>query len=171
MSTENTRTTTLARLVNADTGELVPLAEARANELADVIDRLDREREELAGFRDLIVRELARRADARGSRTVEVDGVTYEVNAPTEERYSPDVLRAELEPLVDAGIVDAALLDELIVTPPPKPQPTRVDRRRVATLKRSTEPRLLAALARARTIVGTKRTVKVIDRAIEGTSR
>lgn len=166
MSTENT-----PAVVHPVTGELVDVRTATPAALADALEDYGTMRDRLEDFREAIVAEVARRADARGKRTVELAGVTFEVNAPTEEAYDVGRLRAELEPLVADGTIDEELLDELIVTPPPKPQPVRVDRRRVAALKRSTEPRLLAAIARARTVVGTRRTAKVVDRAVEGTAR
>lgn len=158
------------QIVRAATGELFDLGAAPADALADTLEDLDTLRRDATTARDAIVAELARRADQHGRRTLELDGVRLEVNAPTEDRYEVDALRAALEPLVADGTIAEALLDELVVTPPPKQDPPRVDRRRIAALAKSDNRRLLSAIASARLRVPTKRTVKVLGRAVETTA-
>jgi hypothetical protein len=151
------------------TGEVVELAERSPDELATMIDQAGDLLDAVHQFRQAVVDEVARRADARGKRTVELDGVTFEVNAPTEDVYDVGLLEAALAPLIADETIAAELVAELVVTPDPKPQPPRVDRRRVNALLKSDDRRLLAALAKARRRVPTKRTAKVTGRAVEAT--
>lgn len=157
-------------IVQPITGEAIELADWRADRLAGELEDVDDLRYRVNAYRDAIVAELARRADARGARKVRVDGVEYEVNAPTEEAYDPGRLMAALAPLVADGTIDQELVDALVVTPPPKRPAPRVDRRRVNTLKRSTNRRLLAALAAARVVAPARRTVKIIGRVTDATA-
>lgn len=161
---------TETRLVNAATGEVLDLSGESADELAGSLNELDQLVGALRDTRGAIVDELARRLDARGTRKAIIDGVELETNAPSEEHYDPDELRRRLDPLVATGVIDQALVDSLIVTPAPKLPEPRVDRRRVNTLKRSTDRRLLAALSAARTVKPTTRTVKVLGRLTDTTA-
>lgn len=157
-------------LVHPTTGEALNLAELDGAQLAELHLALDDFRERLGDARAQLVAEVARRADARGSRTVSLGGSTWTVNAPTDETYDVRTLRAGLDELVADGLVDPELVDELITTPPPKPEPPRVDRRRIATLKRSAEPRVLAVIAAARSIAPARRTARLVDVAVNGTA-
>lgn len=153
------------------TGEVLDLTELAPDTLADELERLRDARDRLTYYGQAIAAEVARRADARGRRRVDLGGTTFEVNAPTEDHYSPTDLLIALEPFVEAGVLARALVDELVVTPPPPPPPApRVDRRRVAVLWRSDNRELLAALARVRRRVPTTRTAKIVQRATPATA-
>ena len=168
MTTENTHTTVLVPV----TGELVNLDELKGDELADRLEAADELLQHVFAFRDAVVAEFAQRADRLGARTVELDGVKVEVNAPTEDVYDVDRLRAELAPLVEEGVIAKELLGALIPEPKPAPPPApKVDKRRLNALLKSDDRRLLAALAAARTRNPTKRKTRVVERAIPSTAR
>lgn len=157
-------------VVSPLTGTIVAL-DAPATDLLGALDELKDLLNRAGDYRRALEGELVRRIDARGKRKAEVDGCILETNPPTEDLYEADAVRRELEPLVEAGVVDRELLDELIVTPPPAPAPApRVDKRVVNTLKSSDNRELLAALARARNRVTKSRTLKVLGRPVEGTA-
>lgn len=150
-------------------GLVIDVADTPAWNLTDLLGELADLETKSAAVRQAIVEELAARADRRGARKVTLDGVELEVNAPTEEVYDVRRLREELEPLVADGVIDRELVAELIVRPTPPEPPERVDKRRVNTLKRSADKRVLAALTGARTVVTRRRTVKVLGRPVDGT--
>jgi hypothetical protein len=157
--------------VHPATGELVNLTAADPADLAIGLEGASDLLDDLYAFRQAIVDELARRADARGRRTVTLGPIDVEVNAPTVDDYSVERLEAELEPLVDAGILDRELVDELIVQPPrPPAPPAKVDKRRVNALLKSDDRRILGALAAARTRRTQKRTAKITRLAVESTA-
>jgi len=159
----------LAR-IHPFTGEVLDLVELGAAELDELLGQAADAHHRLGEFETAIRDELAARADELGRRKVELGGVEYEVNAPTEDVYTVENVREELEPLVERGVVPAAVLRELVVYPPPSRPAARVDRRRVALLLKSTNAELVAALERARRRRNTTRTVKIIRRAISGSS-
>jgi hypothetical protein len=168
--TENTTQTDPSMeltVIPGGSGEVVNLRELTGAGLADLMENLDDAYLDLAAYKAELVREVARRADKAGARTATIDGVTFEVNAPTEEAYSVDVLREKLKPLVDAGELDASTAEALITRPKPKVEPERVDKRKLNVLKRSDNRRLLAALAAARTVNPTRRTAKVVQRVVQ----
>lgn len=148
-------------LVHPSSGEVVDLKAASTDELAVQFDRLLELRARLDEFGQAIVNEVAERMDRRGERKTLLGDVELEVNAPSSEEYLLDVLRGELEALVAAGAIDEELVAKVIRTPPPaKPEP-RVDKREVNKLKKSTDRRVLAAIAKARDVKSAKRTLKV----------
>lgn len=162
-------TTAVAEVVNPKTGELLVLADVKPEDLDAAVSEAGRMIGQLVEFKQAVVEELARRADARGSRKVTLAGITYEVNSPTVDDFDMEGLRASITTLIEQGEVEQELLDSLIVRPPQPPRPPeRVDKRNAATLMRSDNPLILTALAAARRRVPQKRTYKVIKRAVEG---
>lgn len=152
---------TALELVHPASGELVDLKAASDLELAGTIDRLLELRQRLDTFGQAVTDELAGRLDRRGERKSIVGDVELETNAPSSEEYVLDELEQGLKDLVDAGAIDAELVARVIVQPPPATPARRVDKREVNKLKKSTDNRVLAAIARARRVVPTKRTVKI----------
>lgn len=177
--TENTPPTDLAELpedalvvVNPATGQIVAYEQARADALFDELATARQIREALDNFQATLETELARRADRLNARTVTLDGCDYKVNAPTMDIYSVDVLLGEAAALQARGDRDAAeLLRSVISQPPPAPPPPpRVDKRAVNRLMKTDNRHVLAALARARRRVATKRTVILTARAVDSTA-
>jgi len=158
------------QLIHPTSGEVVSLPDATGDELDRIDTDLARLIVTVGMMRQLVAAEVARRADRLNARTVELDGTTWEVNAPTEDVYTVEAIRRELEPMVKAGRIDQAILDSLIVKPPPKPQDPRVDKRKVNTLLRTNDGAVLAALAAARQTRNTTRTAKVTRRALDTTA-
>jgi hypothetical protein len=142
------------------TGEVVAQT-ATTTELVAALELIDSYVDDLRDVRQTLVDEAARRLDANGVRSAEVGDLKLATNPPAEDRYDVRRLRENLEPLIEAGKLDAALLDALIVTPDPKPVEPRVDRRRLNVLLKSDDRELLAALAGARDRVTTRRTLKI----------
>jgi hypothetical protein len=171
MGPENTPATTTdvvkrvpITAVHPTTGELLELEVLELPELADALEEVDEAYGRLADYKRNVTEELARRADALGGRKLDASGIVFEVNAPTEDLYDPADLRRELAPLIEEGVLDAAILDVLIRRPPPKPQPPAVNRAKVKALYGHADRRVGAALARARRRVNARRTVKVLAR-------
>lgn len=153
------------------TGESVDL-DASPPILLRAMDELEELRGDLIDVITAIERELIRRADATGKRTVELSpGLKVETNAPTVPEYDVDELRRRLGPLVRAGTVDRATYDALIVQPerPPLP-PQRVDGNVAKGLLTSDNEELVEAVraATTRRPVG-RRTLKVKSRPVEAT--
>lgn len=153
--------------VDPTSGEIIPL-DATAPELVDALTRNAELIVRIAEFRQALTDELARRLDKLNTRTDRIGPFDVETNAPTEEVYSVDRLREELGKLVDADVIDPAVLEQVITWPTPKPPEPRVDKREANKLKRHPDRRVLAALQAAREIRRTKRTIKIKRNAIEG---
>lgn len=149
--------------INPATAEVIDLANASERDLGVELAGVSRLVEALNAYCRDLAEEVARRADRRNERKVKVPGLgVLEVNAPTSESYDVGGLLAAFRPLVDAGVVDRELVDNLIdrkapVTPAPSVRKVEVNK-----LKRHADPRVLAALAEARTISPNRRTAKVI---------
>jgi hypothetical protein len=155
---------------NPTTGEAIDL-HGPAVTIADELELIDQATDALKDYRGVLVRELARRADNKAARKVTVDGLQYEVNAPTEDVYTLEAINRELEPLVSSGDVDAEILESLVRYPPRPPAPApAVDKRRLNALLASDNRILLSALARARQRRTNTRTVKVLARIVEATA-
>lgn len=145
--------------VDPASGEVVALS-APTLELVDHAERVRELTAELARFRQVLVDEVARRLDASNTRSDVVGEWAVETNAPTSTDYLLDVLRAELEELVEDEVLDRAVLDRVIVTPDPKPPEPRVDKREVNKLKGHTDRRVAGAIAKASQRVNNTRTLK-----------
>jgi hypothetical protein len=157
-------------IAHPTTGELTTL-DAPAPELADELEHLRSIRANLGAFERRIVEELAHRADLQNKRTVEVDGVCYVTNAPTEDAYMLEDVQRELGVLVDAGELDKRIVESLVRYPQPAgPPPPALDRRRLAALLKTDDRKVLAALARARRRRTNTRTVRIIARAVDATA-
>lgn len=146
--------------LSADTPHLLEAAARMADLAAD-----------LGRVRGYIVNEVASRLDRLNTRSDRIGPFDVETNAPTVETYELGALREELGKLVDEGILDASIIDRVIVpqerppTPPPKLAKVEVNK-----LKRHPDRRVLAALQAARTVQPQKRTLKITRNAIEGTA-
>jgi len=152
--------TTTDLVVIPVTGEAIDL-NGPTTDLARTIEQIRGYLDGLIDVRRHVADELAARLDTANSRTEQVGDYLIKTNAPTQEDYSPAVLRAELEELITAGTLDAVVLDRVITTPEPKPPEPRVDKREINKLKRSTDPAVLRAVATARTITPNTRTITV----------
>lgn len=152
------------------TGEAVALT-APASKLADELAGIAKILDDVAAYRRILVEELARRADLKNARTVEVDGVKFEVNAPTTDVYELDDVREELGPLIESGDLDEEVYESLIRrAPAPKPPPPAIDKRRLAALLKSDNEAVVDALKRACRRQTNTRTVKVLARAVDSTA-
>lgn len=161
----DTDTATDLVAVHPTTGEAI-VKDATTTDLADAFEAALELRGRLDEFAQAIVGEVADRMDKAAERKALLptagDGlVELEVNAPTSEEYPVDIMRTALETLVADGVLDDAVLAKVITTPPPKPQDPKVDKREVNKLKKSSDRRVLAAIAGARTVVTNRRTLKI----------
>lgn len=162
----------LGAAVHPVTGELLDLRGSSAVVLADALEELGRHYDALADFKAAIVGEVCRRADKMNARTVELDGVKWEVNAPTADTYNLGELLAALRPFTegDDPTLDPSILDTVVRRPPPKPPSPEVDKRELGKLWKSDDRELLAALARVRQRGAPKRTAKVLARPVDTTA-
>lgn len=165
---EAAATATALELVHPATGEVLDIKAATTTELAAGIESLADLFANLGDFRQAIINELAGRLDSANARKEQVGPYELETNPPTTEDYSASTLEAELRELVEAKVLDPVIIDRVMPFPPPyvppKPQ-RRVDKREVNKLKKSTDQRVLTAVAKARTILTQRRTVKVTRRS------
>lgn len=143
------------------TGEALELTEMGGDQLAGHLAEISGLYDGLRAYKAAIVAEIARRADATGSRKISLQGVTFEVNAPTEDQWEPDTLAECLRPLVESGHISADMIDNLIVTK--TTTSTRVDRRRIKAVQATDDRKLLAAINDARVRVVNTRTAKIIE--------
>ena len=162
--------TEAVHVMHPATGEVLDLAHLDGGDLGAVVDELA----DLAGRVDdckrELVAEVARRADQANARKVDLGGYVFEVNAPTSDAYDVGDVLAELQPFVGAGVITAAVLEDVIRRPPPKPSPPAVDLRKINTLWKSDNAELLAALARARRRAPTRRTARIVSRPVNATA-
>lgn len=163
--TENTTTDEpgTALIVHPTTGEALDLKGATTTDLAEAILELGDLYARLGVFKDRITSEIAARMDKMNSRTEGVGRYKIVVNAPTTETYPVPTLRAALQKLIDDDQLEAGVLDKVIVTPEPKAPEPRVDQREINKLKRHPNPRVQAAIAKARDVQPAKRTAKITD--------
>lgn len=147
--------------LNPMTGALFELAPATPEELADEVDWVKAKVAELADYRQQITDELAKRADRKNARKLKLtDGREVEVNAPTEDEWAVDEVRAALRRLIDAEVLDAEVLDTIVVYPTPsKPPPPRVHK--VELKKLLGNPDVAAELTPIRRTLDVKRTASV----------
>lgn len=160
--TVQTNSTALA-VMNPATGEVIDLVDATTTDLARAVQAVNELYGELAAFRQALIDEVAGRMDTANARTEQVGDYKLTTNAPTESTYGVQALREELAPLTegDDAPLNPIVLERLITTPPPAEPEPRVDKREVNKLAKSGDPRVLAALARARTVSPNRRTLKV----------
>lgn len=157
-------------IVHPATSETINPRELNGNDLAQLLEDVRTMSAMVYEFRDALVAEVCRRADMTGQRTIELHGCKFEVNAPTEDVYEPEHVRAQLEPLVESGVIDQSMIDHLIVRPEPKPPAERVDKRRLNAILKTDDRELLHALSLARVRVVNRRTAKLIERPTEATA-
>ena len=152
-------------LIHPFTGELVDLGALTTDAIAAALVGFEAELGRVRGFGDALKSELVARLDRRNTRSADVGGFHLETNAPTETDYRLDVLREELAALaaLDDPPIDREVLDAVIVTPPPSTPAPRVDKREVNKLRRHSDPRVVAAIAKASAVKGVNRTLKVKD--------
>lgn len=162
--------TTTPSIVHPATGETLELTNLAGTDLAQLLDDASAMYDLLMDFKADVIAEVCRRADMTGQRTIELNGVKFEVNAPTEDHYEPEAVRIELGKLVAEGVIDQAMIDALIVQPTPKPPAERVDKRRLNAILKTDDRRVLGALALARTRAVNRRTVKVLARPTDTTA-
>lgn len=148
---------------NPATGELVNLDDATLEDLAHHIDRARQLRSELDEHIDDLVVEAAAAMDRVNKRTVTLeDGTKLETNAPTEDSYAVDEVRAALVALVNAEVLDGAVIDAVIVWPPrPPAPPARVAKAELNKLKAHDNPRVAAAIGAVRHRQPQRRTLKI----------
>lgn len=149
-------------IVHPITGEVIDLAASPTDQIAAAFEDIGVLVQQVIDVRQALADELARRLDTVNTRNEQVGDWLIEVNAGTEEVYAVAPMRAALEPLVTAGVLDAEVLRRVITYPAPKAPDARVDKREVNKLKRHPDPSVQAALAQARTISPVKRKVQVI---------
>lgn len=152
--------TTDTVIVIPGTGAVVEL-DAPTEALAGHIDDVNRLIEDLIEARRAVEGIVIGRLDAENARSDEAGPFKLTTNAPTEELYDVGKLTSELRTLVEAGKLSADLLGRVITYPPPSTPAPRVDKREVNKLKRSADADVLTAVARARTVQNTRRTLKV----------
>lgn len=146
------------------TGEVLDLENATTTDVALELERVDDYIGQLDEARAELKAELIARLDRSNRRSAEVGPWRLETNAPTSEQYDVAALLGNLKPLLLAGELDVSALDGLVRTPDPKPPAPTVDRRALNTLKRHSDPRVVRAIAQARTIVPNRRTLKLTAR-------
>jgi hypothetical protein len=106
-------------LVSAD-GTVVELDEAPDELLAEWLATYAELAAAAVNHRNAVVREVIRRADARGARQFRAGDFTVKVDAPPAKEYDGSILRAGLEELAAAGVIDAEALDACV---PLRPHP------------------------------------------------
>lgn len=151
------------------TGEALDVRSLDGAGLADAIEDVNNLYGILATFKRTIVDEVARRADEVAERKTMIDGVTFEVNAPTTDEYELENLRAVLDPLVAEGKIPQATVDAIIVRQEPKAPPPKIDKRKINAFLKGEDRTLLAALAQARTRAVNTRTARIISRPVDVT--
>jgi hypothetical protein len=147
------------------TGEVLDLETATTTDVALELERVDDVIGQLDEARADLKAELIARLDRSNRRSAEVGDWRLETNAPTSEQYDVDALARNLEPLVGDGKLDARRSPTSSNTPEAEATgvPT-VDKRALNTLKRHPDPRVVRAIAQARTIVPNRRTLKLTPR-------
>lgn len=156
--TENTPSNEL--IVNPATGEALDLA-GTTTDLCAAVAGIGEVRQMLDDYRQAVEDEIARRMDAANSRKDRVGDWEISVNAPTTETYPTDVLRDVVAQLVADGILDAVVLDRVIVRPEPKPPEPRVDRREINKLRKHPNPEVAAQIEAAAVVAPARRNVKI----------
>lgn len=108
-------TDTALEIAHPQTGEIVNVAVAETDDLAEIVGRVIPElRDQLGDIAAVIDQELLQRLDRRGEWTLRVgdprDGIQWEIKAPSPTAgattYDVDELRGGLRALVDDGTID-----------------------------------------------------------------
>lgn len=118
----------------------------------------------LAEWENIIKAELVRRMDSANTRSEQIGPYILETNAPRTEEITVDAVRDALQPLVDAGVLDAVIMDRVITTPEPKPAPVpspRVAKVEVNKLKKHPDEKVRAAIDEAITEIPNARILRV----------
>lgn len=159
----NTKTTEAPsrELVIPVTGEVINLDEATTTDLCEARQRLSDITADAGRVTGYIADELARRLDSANKRKATVGEYELETNAPTSDEYLLDVLRDELNGLVEAGVIEPQVVGEVIAVPPPAEPRPRVMVRELNKLKNHPDPRVAAAIVKARVRKQNRRTVKI----------
>lgn len=134
--------TELVPVVNPMTGEVVPLdleTDLLARERRAATDM----KKSIDQYLSHIDDELTRRLDRMGRRSAVVGGYEIETKAPTTTDYPLDAVRAALEDLVDADLLDDEIVDEVLV---PQPVTYKLNRTRLNTLLKHADERVRKAL-------------------------
>lgn len=145
------------------TGEVLDLADATTDVLAYAAARALVDIDEIAGFRQRIVNEVASRMDRENVRTAVVGNLKLTTNAPMTESYPVALLRAALVDLStgDDAPLDPTVIDRVIEQPQPKWTDPVVRKAELNKLKGHPDPRVPMALLRARQRDPQRRTLKV----------
>jgi hypothetical protein len=152
-------------LIIPGSGQLIDLDDP-TDVLTDAVTELAGLIDAVREARQAVIDEVAARLDRNNSRTTSLelsDGsvLFLETNAPTTEEFVVDEVRSAFGPLVQRGVLDAAVVERLIKFPPPKPVEPRVDRREVNKLRKSSVPGVREALDKVTRTVDQRRTLKV----------
>lgn len=148
-----------AELVHPLTGEVLEPAATATTDLAEALEDLAGVYERLHAYRQAIIDELTARMDRGNARTEIVGPWRLTTNAPTSDVYDLVRLRVELEELVKADVLDADVVDRVIVTPDPVAPPAKLARVELNKLKRHPDARVLRALGAARGVIPQRRTL------------
>lgn len=136
------------------TGEALDLDVMTVGELHSQLTRLGHHMDQVVALRKLVVKTIAGRVDRTGARTAVIDGLRIKVNAPTQAQWDMDVVERNLRLLVEADVLDAEVLTNIIVTPerPPRPAapPPYVDSAKAKALAVHPDARVREALRLAR---------------------
>jgi hypothetical protein len=165
MTAPETASASLELVLHPLTGEAIALEGKATDEVVALYSEGAELLEAVKVYRDAIRVELVARLDRGGERSATIGRYRLETNAPTSEEYRADVLEEELRKLTeleDAPIEERVVENAVPWAKPPKFTPARkVDKRVVNKLKNSDDRRVLAAIAKARTVVTNTRTLKV----------
>jgi len=104
-------TTQDATVVHPVTGEVLDLATAPIDVIAEFVDAVTDSRRQLDELRSMADRELARRMDVENLRTYDLGGWRVTVNAPTRTVYDGERLRDVLASLVGEGVISESAAD------------------------------------------------------------
>lgn len=143
------------------TGEILDLKALTTTDLAEATERARGLIDEVFGFRQRIVDEVSRRMDRENSRSAVVGSLKITTNAPVKESYPIAPLRAALQALVDADVLEASVIDRVITEADPKPPEPKVAARELNKLKGHDDQRVAAAIGAVRQRDPQRRTLKV----------
>lgn len=151
-------------VLHPTTGQVINLDDLDLAGVAEHVAELDDLVLELLDLREQFTREGSRLLDRLNERTHKgIPGFKLTTNAPQTESYDVDKTREALQALVDADVLDAAVLETVIetaepytVTPDPKLRKAEINK-----LKKHPNPAVAKALGAVRVLEPQKRTFKV----------